>query len=207
MNEDETLWNENESARPEEIPAEDVLPEERPAEDGLPEGVPAEEPTVIGGSIPPMYGSPSFPEETRAEHVSEVEEPAEQPVAPPRDLPFKDFLKFFDLKQKKGIMWAAILCYFCGGLTVLVAVIGGAPLGAIDGLILIALALGMHILKNRVCAIAILVVALIEFFMALLMTGIPNGWLWVVAGVLSVYFMTKARKNYKTFQETGRLPD
>ena len=84
MNEDETLWNENESARPEEIPAEDVLPEERPAEDGLPEGVPAEEPTVIGGSIPPMYGSPSFPEEMRAEHVSEVEEPAEQPVAPPR---------------------------------------------------------------------------------------------------------------------------
>ncbi len=131
--------------------------------------------------------------------------PEAAPV-PPKDIPFKDFVNFFDLKQKKGITATAILCYFCAGLTILVSLIGGQPLGSIDGIILLALALGLHLTKRLGFGIAILVVAVIEFLVALIAAGLPNGWLWVVAGALAVVYTYKARKNYKDFQETGALP-
>ncbi len=183
---------------PEAIP-DRVIPEEIP-ESVIPEDAP--QVTEIGSGIPPMYGNPSFPG-SAPQDAQPVEE---ESLLPPKDIPYKEFVNFFDLKQKKGIAASAIICYVCAALTVIVAMLAN-PMGAIDGLILLALALGLHLTKHKGFAIAILVVAIIEFVAALALTGIPNGWLWLLAGVLAVYFTFKADKNYKAFKETGVLPE
>lgn len=74
----------------------------------------------------------------------------------------KEFIdKYAQPSLRKNITSIAILCYVCAGVTFIVSCLLN-PLGIIDALILAGLALGMHLVKSKVCAILILVFSIIE---------------------------------------------
>ena len=100
---------------------------------------------------------------------------------------------------KKAVRNSAILCYICGGITVLASLLLN-PLGIIDGLVFIGLGLGVHLTSNRACAIIALVVAVLEVVLTFVLSGTLTGWLWIIAGISCVIATNKAHKSYKSFK-------
>lgn len=119
--------------------------------------------------------------------------PSGQPVSK------KEFIdKYADPSIKKGIKSSAITCYVCAGINFLVAVALN-PVGILDSLILLGLALGMHLGRSKVCAILILILSAIEMIIGIALTGTPSGYLWLIAGIASVVAFSKVDKQYKQF--------
>ncbi len=109
----------------------------------------------------------------------------------------KDFIKYYAQPSlKKNITSIAILCYICAGITFLFACLFN-PLGIIDAFILAGLALGMHLVKSKGFAIAILILSIVECIFALASGSFPFWWL--VAGVSAVMTFSKLDKQYKEF--------
>lgn len=109
----------------------------------------------------------------------------------------KEFInKYAQPSLRKNITSIAILCYLCAGLTFIASCLLN-PLGIIDALILASLALGMHLAKNRVFAILILIFSIIEVLMSLASGSFPFWWL--IAGISAVVTFSKIEKQYKQF--------
>lgn len=109
----------------------------------------------------------------------------------------KEFIeKYAQPSLKKNITSIAILCYVCAGLTFIVSCLLN-PFGIIDALALGGLALGMHLAKNKVCAILILVLSIFEVIMSLIVGMFPFWWL--IAGISAVVTFSKIDKQYKQF--------
>ena len=114
---------------------------------------------------------------------------------------FKDFLtRFAPEEVRKSLRSASILAYACAGISAVANLVLGYPLGLIDVAILLGLALGMHLGKSKICAILLLIAAVVEVAYTLAITGNFGGWLWILAGVSGVMTFAKADKLYKQYQ-------
>ena len=114
---------------------------------------------------------------------------------------FKDFLtRFAPEEVRKSLRSASILAYACAGISAVANLVLGYPLGLIDVAILLGLALGMHLGKSKICAILLLIAAVVEVAYTLAITGNFGGWLWILAGVSGVMAFAKADKMYKQYQ-------
>ncbi len=133
------------------------------------------------------------------ENPVQPEQP-QQPSVDPNITKKEYYNKYAPASIKKAIRNAAIWCYVCGGLTVLSAVLMN-PLGIIDGLVFIGLGLGVHLGQSKACAIIALVLACLEVVLALALTGMLSGWLWIVAGICCIIAVNKLDKSYKQFKQ------
>lgn len=100
----------------------------------------------------------------------------------------------------KSLKSAAIVAYICAGLNAALAVALN-PLGLLDSLIFLGIALGMHLGKNKICAYALLGYAIFTVVVGLVMSGTFSGWLWLVAGITAVTTFRNAKKRYKQLTE------
>lgn len=118
---------------------------------------------------------------------------------PPSGYPVsrKEFInKYAQPSLKKNITSIAILCYVCAGLTFVVSCLLN-PLGIIDALVLASLALGMHLVKSKACAILIFILSIVEVLLSLVSGSFPFWWL--IAGISSVITFNKIEKQYREF--------
>lgn len=112
----------------------------------------------------------------------------------------KEFIeKYASPGCRKDIKSTAILCYVCVGITTILS-LAVNPIGFIDALILLGLALGMHLGKSKVCAILILIYSCLNAIIGLVTTGSVTGWMIIITGVFAVKTFNKIEKEYKEFQ-------
>lgn len=117
----------------------------------------------------------------------------------------KDFLnKYASAAIKKNINSVSIVCYILCGLSVIANIfIGSDWYFLIDTVIILALILGMHLGKSKICAILLLVVSIIECIIGIVATGAFTGWLWIVASVSAISTFKKLDKEYNLFLMSG----
>ena len=70
------------------------------------------------------------------------------------------------------------------------------PVVLLDAGILLALTLGMHLGRNKLCAIGMAVYSLINCLLSLGGSGMLTGWGWVILGVFAFLQFRKAEKQY-----------
>ena len=101
-----------------------------------------------------------------------------------------------DEKYLKGLKSNSIALYI---LTVLNAVIaiGTNPWALIDTGIYLVLTLGMHLGKNKACAIGVLLYAIFCICVTMATTGNFGGWLWLVIAISAIRNFSIADKEYK----------
>lgn len=118
-------------------------------------------------------------------------------AALPQDITLQEYLKNYagDVFAK-GVKAAAILGYICVGINAVISVLL-APIGIIESLIFLALTLGMHLGKNKLCAIGMMAYAVFTVLMGLVLYGTFGGWLWLIAGITALLTFVNAEKRYK----------
>ena len=143
-------------------------------------------------SVPPQQpAAPYYP--PQGSSYAPAQPPAGQFISK-RDY-FMQYVPHF----AKEVRNVAFLCYVCAGLNALLSIFLN-PVGLIDSLLLLGLALGMHLGKSKVCAILILVLACVEMLIGIILVGSPGGVLWLIAGIWAVVIFNRADKQYKNYQ-------
>lgn len=109
----------------------------------------------------------------------------------------KDYIKrFAPQKIKQSLRNAAILSYVCAGCTAIATAVIGNYFGLIDVIVFLALTLGMHLGKNKICAYLMLLLSVIEIIYAVVVTGQYGGIFWLFASAFAVNTFKKAEKLY-----------
>ena len=120
----------------------------------------------------------------------------------PRCTTKKEFLMLPENKKLRSqIRGAAIICYICGGLTLLLMIISLNLMMLLDVAILVGLGLGVHLAYSRVCAILLAVYAVFSVIVGLVVNGTISGWLIVVAAVFAVLCTFNLEKGWKIYQQ------
>lgn len=65
--------------------------------------------------------------------------------------------------------------------------------------VLAALIVGMHIGKSKICAILLLIASIAETVLALVLSGQPAGWWWIIASIYAISCFNKLDKEYNSF--------
>lgn len=102
-------------------------------------------------------------------------------------------------KVRKTIWGSAILCYISAAVTAVFAVLA-SPLMFLDAAVVLALGLGIHLKRSRVCAVLLLVYALFSCVTVLMQTGRLGSWLIILAGVFAVIYTFQLEKEYRAFR-------
>ena len=92
----------------------------------------------------------------------------------------------------------AIIGYVLCGILALMAL--SNPYAWLDVVIYLALLLGMHLGKSKLCAIGITVYAAFGMFVNLILYGVLGGYLWLFVGIYSVVMFQKAEKRYQAMK-------
>ena len=123
--------------------------------------------------------------------------------AAPRVSTKKEFLNLPENKKVKSeISGAAIICYVCAAITLIVGILNNAfPLILLDVAIVLGTALGIHLAQSRVCSIVLLAYAIFSTVLVLVQTGRLTGYLVIIAGVCAVIYTFKAEKLWKQYQQ------
>ena len=111
------------------------------------------------------------------------------------------FEKYAGESFYRDLRISAITAYICAGLNAIISLLMW-PIGLLDSVIVFVLALCMHMLKNKGCAIAMLAYGSFAMLLGLVLTGSFGGWLCLTAGVTAVITFVNAEKRYKKL--TGR---
>ncbi len=112
----------------------------------------------------------------------------------------KEFLDFPEnLKMKKEIRGAAIVCYVCAGLTLIVSILAN-PFGILDAVLALVLGLLIHLKQSRVAAIILLVYAVLSSLLGIILSGSFGGWLVIVAGIFAVIYTFRIEKAWQEYQ-------
>lgn len=112
----------------------------------------------------------------------------------------KEFLKLPEnTKMRREINGAAIICYVCAGITLLVALGSGSLASILDVLILVGLGLGIHLAQSKACAILLTIYASISVLITLIAYGRLAGWLPLVAGIAALVYTVKLSKAWKAY--------
>lgn len=135
-----------------------------------------------GTRVADPEGAPAsdfYPPFTAQEAGSVGGQPYAQSVYPnagqgfgPRCTTKKEFLMLPENKKLRSqIRGAAIICYICGGLTLLLMIISLNLMMLLDVAILVGLGLGVHLAYSRVCAILLAVYAVFSVIVGLVSTA------------------------------------
>lgn len=165
-----------------------------------------------GTRVADPEGAPAsdfYPPFTAQEAGSVGGQPYAQSVYPnagqgfgPRCATKKEFLMLPENKKLRSqIRGAAIICYICGGLTLLLMIISLNLMMLLDVAILVGLGLGVHLAYSRVCAILLAVYAVFSVIVGLVVNGTISGWLIVVAAVFAVLCTFNLEKGWKIYQQ------
>lgn len=154
----------------------------------------------------PGNGYPPF---TAQEANSMGGQPYGQPVYPnagqgfgPRCATKKEFLKLPENKKLRSqIRGTAIICYICGGLTLLLMLVSMNLMMLLDVAILVGLGLGVHLAYSRVCAILLAVYAVFSVLVGIVVSGTVSGWLIVIAAIFAVLCTFNLEKGWKAYQQ------
>ena len=137
------------------------------------------------------YNNPPQPQRPAQPHIPQNQPPVMQRVTKAQYRKMCTNEKY--LKDLKN---SAILLYVLGGLAVLLA-LAGNTLGLLDAAIYVGLTLGMHLGKNKGCAIGILCYAIFSMVVMLALNGTAGGWLWLVGSIGAVKAFSVADKEYE----------
>ncbi len=97
----------------------------------------------------------------------------------------------------KDIRNISILCYVCVVINSALA-FAMDPYGLIDAGLLLAITLGLHLGKSKVCAYLLLALSIVEIVIAIAYRGSGPYW-WLIAAILAVKTFMKADKEYKEY--------
>ncbi len=132
-------------------------------------------------------------------------------VQAPRVNTKKEFLNLpANAKLKKELSAAAIICYICAGLTLLLSfALGSQVEGPVDYTstiisvaIILGLGLGIHLKQSRLCAVLLLIVSIGSTVITFIQTQQFGGWLVIVAGVIAVIYTFQLEKKWKEYQSS-----
>lgn len=117
----------------------------------------------------------------------------------------KEYLnKYASASIKKNINSIGIVGYILCGISVLVNIfMGNDWYFLIDTVIFLALILGIHLGKNKIFAILLLVVSIVECVLGIVATGAFTGWLWIVVSISAISSFKKLDKEYNLFLMSG----
>lgn len=117
----------------------------------------------------------------------------------------KDFLKLPAMKScKSNINACGVLLYILGAVNIALAVfMKTLPL---DGILLIALGLGIHLGKSRVCAILCAAYSIFNVIYLTATTGKAGGWWIVLIGFDAVYYTFKYHSAWNKYKKDGTVP-
>lgn len=113
----------------------------------------------------------------------------------------KDFInKYANPAFKKNINSISVLCYVLSAISVAVNLFMTDNFYfLIDIIITLAVVLGMHLGKSKVCAILLLIISIVECIGTTIAYGRPAGWWWIVISIYAVSYFRKIDKEYKEF--------
>lgn len=104
--------------------------------------------------------------------------------------------------MKHELLTSAIICYVCAAISLVVLVIASNNyFGLIDIAALVGLGLGIHLKQSKVCAIILLVYAVINAVFVTVQNGTLGGWLPLIAGICAVIYTFKLDKAWKAYQQ------
>lgn len=109
--------------------------------------------------------------------------------------------KHLSNSMKWQLRLCAIVCYILAGTSIVTFFSRGAT-GTliIDGTLLLAFALGMHLGGSKVCAVCILVLGCVEILGGLILHGAIAGLLWLVAGIMSFATFNTIDRYYEEYR-------
>jgi hypothetical protein len=137
-----------------------------------------------------------------------VQEPETEPVDVVRVLDMSKEAYRTVCKNKKylnQIKTAAIICYICAGINLVLAFAGGSILPLIDVAISVPLAILLQTKKSKGVAIALLVYGVFVVLINLVLNGQIAGWLWLVAGIGAVTAFNLCDKEYEEIKRSQQL--
>lgn len=108
--------------------------------------------------------------------------------------------KYLSEPLKKNIKTVAIICYVLSGIVGVTVFLN--PLALIDLAICLGLTLGMHLGKNKGCAIGILVYGIVACLLNLILSGSFGGWGWIAAGAYAISVFKKADQEYAAYSSS-----
>ena len=124
--------------------------------------------------------------------------------ASPRAATIKEFLKLPENKKlRRQINAAAIICYICALVTLGMMAAAEQPSMILDVAVVLILGLLIHITKSKVCAIILLVFAVVNTLIVLISAQQFGGWLLLLAGIFAVGATTRLDKLWKAYQQQG----
>ena len=144
----------------------------------------------------------------RGQNAAPVQ-PRQQPKAAPGAAPltFKEYVNKIDPGAKKSVTAAAIVLYICCGITLIYGIVTAIQAGTaaylvgvlIDIAAVLPLAILMHTLKSKGCAIALVCVTAVEFLAMTAWKGQVAGFLPLIGSISALVALVHANKNYKFY--------
>ncbi len=170
-----------------------------------------QQPNYQQGGPAPMYQQPNYqqgrPAPMYQQPVYQVPPFITYNVPPDVDrnmVSRSEFLKkYADPALRKEWKSIGIFFYIAGGLSILMSLFMSSIWDVIFCLVLLGLAVGTHLLVNKVCAIILLVLSSLSTILCVVLYGMPAGWLWILVGVMAVTKASKINEEYKRFRYGG----
>jgi len=121
----------------------------------------------------------------------------------------KEFFKSQEMsKVAKNINASAIMMYIVAVITLFTNVIyAGNVFVLLDVAVVAGMGLGIQLAQSRVCAVIAAVYSVINCVIAIITTGIPGGWLIIVASVYAVIATFKFNEAWDNYQRTGYIQE
>ena len=127
----------------------------------------------------------------------------ETPWGEPRAATKKEFLNLADnVKLKKNLRGAAIICYVCAALTLVAGlfIMDTGMLVLLDVAILVILGLGIQLKQSKVCAVLLTLYAAASMIITYVQTGKLTGYLVLLAGIYALSSTFQLDKQWKAYQ-------
>ena len=128
------------------------------------------------------------------------------PLGHPRADTKKEFLALPEnRKLRSNIRSVGIICYFCAAITAAAGyfLLDAGEFILLDVAILLGLGLGVHLGHSKVCAIVLLLYALVSAVLTCIDSGTFSGWLVILAGIYAVISTFRLDKQWKAYREQG----
>ena len=124
----------------------------------------------------------------------------------PAGCTLKEYRKnYASAPMKKNIKSLSIVAYVLVGLNVVIAFVG-SPLVLLDCALLLGLTLGVHLGKNKGCAVALLVYTIINAIVSLITAGTVGGWWWIFLAISYLNTFKKIDAEYKAEMAKSNQP-
>lgn len=148
-----------------------------------------------------IYAQPAAPQQPVYPQQQDAYAYGTQATAP-RAATLKEFLKLPENKKlNRQINASAIICYICALITLGLMAAAEAPSMILDVAVVLVLGLLIHITKSKVCAVILLVFAVINTVYFLATTQQFGGWLLLIAGAYAVSATFRLDKLWKAYQQ------